>query len=228
MFLWFLAFWMLGYCAVPNSLDLLGLDGADLSARGQALLHLLLECGELGATVGILWHSLRAYRPLNLGWFRARARPLRAWLCPALLACAFFPLVDLAAARSQGWFPIDKDLWGPNMMEQNLAAGDVVSKAVYFVVVTVCAPVWEEAIFRGFLLPSLTKYMPAMAAVAVSALGFAGAHFSMQRFLPIMLLGMILGTLYVRTRNLLPCVLLHSLWNAYIFWQLTCRGTVVM
>ncbi len=67
----------------------------------QALLHLLLECGELGATVGILWHSLRAYRPLNLGWFRARARPLRAWLCPALLACAFFPLVDLAAARSQ-------------------------------------------------------------------------------------------------------------------------------
>ena len=35
MFLWFLAFWMLGYCAVPNSLDLLGLDGADLSARGQ-------------------------------------------------------------------------------------------------------------------------------------------------------------------------------------------------
>ena len=35
MFLWFLAFWMLGYCAVPNSLDLLGLDGAELSARGQ-------------------------------------------------------------------------------------------------------------------------------------------------------------------------------------------------
>ena len=70
-------------------------------ASVQALLHLLLECGELGATVGILWHSLRAYQPLALGWFRARARPLRAWLCPALLACAFFPLVDLAAARSQ-------------------------------------------------------------------------------------------------------------------------------
>ena len=35
MSLWFLAFWLLGYCAVPNSLDLLGLDGADLSARGQ-------------------------------------------------------------------------------------------------------------------------------------------------------------------------------------------------
>ena len=56
----------------------------------------------------------------------------------------------------------------------------------------------------------------------------AGAHFSLQRFLPLVLLGIIFGTLLVRTRNLLPCVLLHSLWNAYIFWQLTCRGTVVL
>ena len=67
----------------------------------QALMHLLLDLGELGATVFILWRCLRAYQPLALGWFRARARPLRSWLCPALLACAFFPLVDLAAARSQ-------------------------------------------------------------------------------------------------------------------------------
>ena len=102
------------------------------------------------------------------------------------------------------------------------------SNAIYFVVVTVCAPVWEEAIFRGFLLPSLTRYMPLTAAIVVSALSFAGAHFSLQRFLPLVLLGIIFGTLLVRTRNLLPCVLLHSLWNAYIFWQLTCRGTVVM
>ena len=67
----------------------------------QALMHLLLDLGELGATLFILWRCLHAYQPLALGWFRARIRPLRSWLCPALLACAFFPLVDLAAARSQ-------------------------------------------------------------------------------------------------------------------------------
>lgn len=96
-----------------------------------------------------------------------------------------------------------------------------VSNLIYLVVVTVCAPVWEEAIFRGFLLPSLTKYMSTTAAVLVSSFVFAGAHFSLQRFLPLVLLGIIFGTLLVRTRNLVPCVLLHSLWNAYIFWQLT-------
>ena len=74
-----------------------------------------------------------------------------------------------------------------------------VSNAIYFVVVTVCAPIWEEAIFRGFLLPSLTRYMPLTAAVAVSALSFAGAHFSLQRFLPLVLLGVIFGALLVRT-----------------------------
>ena len=67
----------------------------------QALMHLLLDLGELGATLFILWRCLHAYQPLALGWFRARLRPLRNWLCPSLLACAFFPLVDLAAARSQ-------------------------------------------------------------------------------------------------------------------------------
>lgn len=35
MFLWLLAFWALGYFALPNSLDLLGLERGDLSARGQ-------------------------------------------------------------------------------------------------------------------------------------------------------------------------------------------------
>ncbi|KAK9915094.1 hypothetical protein WJX75_004689 [Coccomyxa subellipsoidea] len=224
MILWLMAFWVLGYVALPGGLELLGLEREELTARGQALVHLVLDVGELGATLGILWGCLRAYRPRALGWFHARLWPPHPWLGHMVLACAAFPLVDLAAARSQGWFPHDLDAWGPNVLEQSLAAGDPVSNAIYFVVVTVCAPIWEEAIFRGFLLPSLTRYMPVAAAVLVSALGFAAAHFSLQRFLPLVMLGIIFGSLFVRTRNLAPCVLLHSLWNAYIFWQLTCRG----
>lgn len=26
----------------------------------------------------------------------------------------------------QGWFPYDKELWGPNALEQSLASGDMV------------------------------------------------------------------------------------------------------
>ena len=42
MFLWLLAFWALGYFALPNSLDLLGLERGDLSARGQVGPSMLL------------------------------------------------------------------------------------------------------------------------------------------------------------------------------------------
>jgi len=98
-----------------------------------------------------------------------------------------------------------------------------VTNALYFVVVSVCAPIWEEAIFRGFLLPSLAKWLPLSGAVLASSLIFAAAHFSLQRFAPLLLLGIIFGTLFVRSRNLVSSVALHSLWNLYIFAQLCWR-----
>lgn len=50
------------------------------------------------------------------------------------------------------------------------------TNAMYFVIVGVCAPVWEEAIFRGFLLPSLGRWLPVPGAIAASAFIFATAH----------------------------------------------------
>lgn len=88
--------------------------------------------------------------------------------------------------------------------------------------------IYAQAIFRGFLLPSLAKYFPIGLSVFFSSVVFAAAHFSLQRFLPLMLLGIILGTLFVRTRNLLSCIAFHSLWNAYIFYQLTCRASTIL
>jgi uncharacterized protein len=69
--------------------------------------------------------------------------------------------------------------------------------------------------FRGFLLPSLGKWLPTTGAVVASSVIFAMAHFKVQSFLPLMLLGMIMGTLFVKSRNLLASITLHSLWNAY-------------
>jgi hypothetical protein len=55
MLCWFLAFWFLGYWVVPVSLELLGVERDELSSRGQALLHLVLDFGEMGVTIGVLW-----------------------------------------------------------------------------------------------------------------------------------------------------------------------------
>jgi membrane protease YdiL (CAAX protease family) len=52
------------------------------------------------------------------------------------------------------------------------------------------------------------------------------AHFSVQRFIPLVALGFVMGTVYVRSKNLLSSILLHSLWNLYIFYQLAARGVM--
>ena len=78
--------------------------------------------------------------------------------------------------------------------------------------------------FRGFLLPSLARYMPVNAALVLSSVVFGVAHCSWQRFLPLVMLGLLMGTVYIRTRNLLTPVALHAFWNVYIFWRLLAKG----
>ncbi len=99
--LWLLAFWILGYWILPCLLDLAGYERDDLSRRGQALVHLILDVGQLGLTIAILWKRLKAYRPRSLGWFETRLLPIQQWLGPVIVAAASFPLLNIVAQQAQ-------------------------------------------------------------------------------------------------------------------------------
>lgn len=86
---------------LPCLLDLAGYERDDLSRRGQALVHLVLDVGQLGLTIAILWKRLKAYRPRNLGWFETRLLPVQQWLGPVLVAAASFPLLNIVAQQAQ-------------------------------------------------------------------------------------------------------------------------------
>lgn len=83
-------------------------------------------------------------------------------------------------------------------------------------VTAVLAPVLEESVFRGFLLTSLTKYMPTWAAVLVSSGFFGAAHLSVRDLPQLVALGVILGFSYVRSRNLATPMLIHAMWNGSV------------
>ncbi len=88
----------------------------------------------------------------------------------------------------------------------------------------------QETVFRGFLLTSLTRFMPTWAAVLASSVGFGVAHLS-ARDLPVLsALGVLLGFSYVRSRNLLTPIIIHGAWNSgvltLLFW-LTSEGVDV-
>jgi len=108
--------------------------------------------------------------------------------------------------------------------EQILGSSGWATQGLWFAVLAVCAPIWEELMFRGFLLPSLARYLPQWGAVAATSLLFALVHFSREGLLPLLFLGCVFGAAYGATRNLLAPIALHSLWNVCLLVQLLRAG----
>jgi len=203
-------FFFLGQIFLPLVLGSFGLGLTSLGSRGRALYatayYLLMAAGGLA----VLFFSIRAYRPLPPGWFHLSWKGGWRWGLGGYLAA--LPLMF-------GISLINQQLWqgqgGSNPLLQTvLEEQDAIALALFFFTAAIAAPVFEEILFRGFLLPSLTRYMPVSAAIGVSSLIFATAHLSLSEVLPLTVLGIVLGTVYSRSRNLLAPILLHSAWNS--------------
>jgi membrane protease YdiL (CAAX protease family) len=125
---------------------------------------------------------------------------------------------------------INQKLWqgqgGSNpLLQLALESQDHVALGIFFFTAAIAAPIFEELLFRGFLLPSLTRYLSVGGAIFVSSLLFAIAHLSLSEIIPLTALGMVLGIVYTRSRNLLAPMLLHSLWNSGTLLSLFLLGT---
>ncbi|ASC70760.1 hypothetical protein XM38_017060 [Halomicronema hongdechloris C2206] len=203
-------FFFLGQIFLPLILGSLGLGLASLGSRGRALYatlyYLLMAAGGLA----VLFFSIRAYRPLPPDWFRIDWKGGWRWGLGGYLAA--LPLMfGISLVNQQLW----QGQGGSNPLLQTvLEENDAIALALFFFTAAIAAPVFEEILFRGFLLPSLTRYLPVSAAIGASSLLFATAHLSLSEVLPLTVLGIVLGTIYTRCRNLLAPILLHSAWNS--------------
>ncbi len=78
----------------------------------------------------------------------------------------------------------------------------------------ILAPFAEEVFFRGFLYGGLRTRLGSMGAMVISTLFFTALHFSLDAFIPILVLGFCLAWLYERTGSLYPGIVLHASNNA--------------
>lgn len=83
---------------------------------------------------------------------------------------------------------------------------------VVFAVFALTPAICEEMLFRGLLLSGLRRLGP-VAAVVISALLFGLAHASVYRLLPTAFLGVVIGVTRLRTRSILPGMIIHALNN---------------
>ncbi|KAI3749069.1 hypothetical protein L6452_12627 [Arctium lappa] len=219
MLLWIASFWLVGSWIIPFLAHIAGFRKESLTYRGQAFYSLLTDVAEGIAGIAILHRCLAPFRPLSSDWFKFSFKG--KWQFDVGLGCLMFPLVNRLSQVNLNLLPmLPPAPVTVSNVEQSIVARDPVAMALYAIVVSVCAPIWEEVVFRGFLLPSLTRYMPVWCSILVSSLAFALAHFNMQRMLPLVFLGIVMGAVFSRSRNLLPSMLLHSLWNAFVFIDL--------
>ncbi len=97
-------------------------------------------------------------------------------------------------------------------LQQELALYPQTLRAELLVAVFV-APIFEEIFFRGFLLQGLRRVLGDTWAVLISSLIFAIIHFSVASFPLLLILGIILGVMRIKTKSIWPGVILHSLNN---------------
>uniref|UniRef100_A0A7S1XHH8 CAAX prenyl protease 2/Lysostaphin resistance protein A-like domain-containing protein n=1 Tax=Compsopogon caeruleus TaxID=31354 RepID=A0A7S1XHH8_9RHOD len=79
------------------------------------------------------------------------------------------------------------------------------------------APIFEEVLYRGFLLPALTAFFPLSLAIPVSSVLFAIHHLNLSGVLPLSVLGLAWAIIYTQSRNLVVTILIHAMWNSRVF-----------
>ncbi len=182
-----------------------------LSSRGKALYSLVFYLLMAASTLGVLYWAIKEYLPLSKEWFRVSL----AGRWPLWGLGGYFIALPLMLGVSL----LNQQIWqgqgGNNpILQLVLEERDPVALGMFLFTAAVAAPVFEEILFRGFLLPSLTRYMSTWGAIGLSSLIFSVAHLSFSEVLPLTVLGAILGFVYVRSQNLMSSILLHSTWNS--------------
>lgn len=177
--------------------------------RGGLYLGIILNglfC--LGAVSALL--KLRGQTPADLGLTQIAPRRLLGWTAAAVPACyalgaAAVITTLLATGRNILEMADERTVFLDRMSDIHVSW---IAPVVLFV------GVYEEIVFRGFLLPRLrTIFGSGAAAILVSAALFGLAHYPSQGLEGAMqtgAVGLVLAILVTRLRNLWPAILAHA------------------
>jgi membrane protease YdiL (CAAX protease family) len=235
MVLWFIAYVAVSQIFLPTALYLLSIyPDATWNSRDRAILILIPYIASMAPMLLIFRTTLREFLPFPSYIFNFKFWTW-TWLGWGLGGyIVAIPIVLIVSALNQ---QLLGGQGGGNPLLPILAADqNDIAKLLLWMTVAIAAPLFEELLFRGFLLPSLisgfTKRLPqsfssvsTWLGIGTSGLFFAIAHLNLADILPLTALGMVLGFVYVRSQNLLAPMLLHGLWNSGTFLTLLVLGS---
>jgi membrane protease YdiL (CAAX protease family) len=140
------------------------------------------------------------------------------WPRWSLIGLAFAVLV-VEVAFNVGLFsllPIHDDSTPGIVDEYQAAIGNPVALTLFWLSLTVIAPVSEEIAFRGFILRGwMSTRLGVTGAIVLSSLLFAAIHGPDQIaiFVSLFVGGMLLATVRWLSGSIVPTILMHATWN---------------
>ena len=172
--------------------------------------QLLITTG-VAAVLLIVLFLLTRWCRVSRDYIRSHPWGMLAW-CALLAVGMVMPLTWMEEQLP--------DSWQVNIISTEMA-GILKSTEGYFVV-CMLAPLMEEILFRGAMIPALltwaekrTSPMKARwAAIGVSALLFAVAHMNPAQIPHALIVGVLLGWLYTKTHSIVPGLLIHWINNS--------------
>tara|TARA_A100001035_G_C27561978_1_gene399018 strand:- start:72 stop:620 length:549 start_codon:yes stop_codon:yes gene_type:complete len=147
----------------------------------------------------------------------------------------FFPIKASIINGIKGWlmiipfvllislimnFLIDNQNGSNPLLEIVLNNNNYFSFILLFFTTTFLAPFFEEIIFRGVLLPVLSRDFGIILGISISSFIFALAHLSVGEMPPLFVLGLGLGITRIASGSLFSSIVMHSLWNGLTFFNL--------
>ena len=124
-----------------------------------------------------------------------------------IMSLGYSLLVSLLITISDFYFHFVTD-----KLAEILVRGDLL---VRFITGVIIAPIIEELCFRGLVLNRLLTYTKAWAALIIQSVLFGLIHMNFPQGLKSFFCALLLGLLYIRFRQLWPCIASHAVINLF-------------
>lgn len=133
----------------------------------------------------------------------------------------YLPIIGL------GLFLLNKSLWdfnkileyfqGVSRIDNAVISSNNISLFYNLISTLLIAPIIEELFFRKFLLEKLAKKNRPILAIIISSICFSIIHIETpNNLIPTFIIGIILGIIYLKTKKIGYCIMLHFIVNLII------------
>lgn len=167
--------------------------------------------------ISILGTKHKPFFPPQGRWLRWRTRTNWVWW---VTGSYFVSALLFNCADTANQFLLPSTIFDEESVVSKLVNPenkDLLAMAVGAVGPCISAPIFEEVLYRGFLLPALSVGMRLPVAIPVSSVLFAVHHLNLGGIIPLSVLGFAWAVVYTQSRNLLVTILIHALWNSRVF-----------